>query len=117
MKTVRMLFGLFLVGSVIFLAWKVVPAYFANYQFEEAVDDTARSAAVDSRKGPDEIRSAVLEKAQSYELPVKAEDIDVTRNGSDVLISVEYVVHVDVPVYPFDMKFNPSSKRQGLSFK
>ncbi len=114
MKTVRMLFGLFVIAAVLFVVWKVVPAYFANYQFEEVVDDTARSAAVDQRRSTDQIRDVVLKKAQSFELPVKAEDIQVTRNENEVLINVEYVVHVDVPVYPFDMKFSPSSKRRGL---
>jgi hypothetical protein len=74
-------------------------------------------AAVDMRRPTDKIRADVLEKAQSFDLPLKADDIIVTRNGSDVMISVEYTVHMDVPIYPFDLKFAPSTKREGLSFK
>lgn len=112
-----MWFGLFVIASVVYLGWKVIPVYFARYQFEEAMDDTARSAAVDQRKSTDDIRAAVLEKAQSFEVPLAADDIDVIRDGSDVQISAAYTVHIDVPVYPFDLKFEASTKRQGFSFK
>jgi Domain of unknown function (DUF4845) len=117
MKTVRLLFGIFLFVVVIFVSWKVVPAYFANYQFQEEIDDLARMGAVDIRKQPEDIRAAVLERAQARDIPLSADDIAVTRNGGDVLISARYTVHVDVPVYPFDMKFTPSTKREALSLK
>jgi hypothetical protein len=117
MKTIRMLFGLFVIAAIVYLGWKVVPAYFSNYQFEEAMDDTARMAAVDARKTPDDIRAIVFESAQSFEIPLTADEINVTRNGADVAISAEYTVHIDVPIYQFDLKFEPSTKRDGLSFK
>ncbi len=117
MKTLRMLIGISVFAAVVYLCWKVTPVYIANYQFEEEMDDAARTAAVDSRKTPEDIRASVLAKAQGHELPLTGEDISVVRNGDDVLISADYVVHIDVPVYPFDLKFHPSSKREGLSLK
>jgi predicted membrane protein len=117
MKTVRMLFGLFVVASVVYLGWKIVPVYFSNYQFEEAMDDTARMAAVDLRKSPDELRNLVFESARSFEIPLTADDINVTRDGGNVVISAEYTVHIDAPIYPFDLKFTPSTNRQALNFK
>ncbi len=117
MKSVRLLFGIFLIVAVVFLAWKVVPAYFANYQFQEEVDDVARSAAMNARKTPEEIRAAVLERAESRRIPLDADDVAVTRNGVDVSISAQYTVHVDVPVYPFDLKFNASTTREGLRLR
>ncbi len=117
MKNFRLFIGLFVLAAAVYLAWKIAPAFFANYQFEEEMDDTARMSAIDARKTPEEIRATVFEKAQSHELPIKAEDILVTRNGSDVSISVDYVIHVDVPVYPFDLNFHPSTKREGFKFK
>lgn len=117
MKTVRMLFGLFVLAAAVYMGWKVLPSYFASYQLEEDMDDAARMGTVDIRKSPEDIKLSILEKAQAREIPIKAEDIIVTRNGSDVSISAEYIVHVDIPVYPFDMKFTPSSKREGMRLK
>jgi Domain of unknown function (DUF4845) len=115
MKTVRLFLGLFVIASVVYLGWKIVPVYVAKYQFEEAVDDIARAAVVDMRNYSDEkVRSAVLAKAQLLDLPVATEDIDVTRRGDDVQISAKYTVHVDVPIYPFDLNFETSSTRQAL---
>jgi len=119
MKTIRLLFGLFVVFAGIYVIWKVVPAYFSNYQFEEAMDDAARMAATDTRRSVDEVRAALLIKAQSFDLPVQAEDIQVDRAGAygnDVTISADYTVHIDLPIHPVDIQFHPSTKRQGLSF-
>ncbi len=117
MKNLRLFVGLFVLAATVYLLWKTAPAFLANYQFEEEMDDTARMSALDVRRTPEEIRASVFEKAQSHDIPVDAEDIEVVRNGADVSISANYVVHVDVPVYPFDLKFHPSSKREGLKFK
>lgn len=117
MKHLRLLIGLFVLGAAVYLLWKTAPAFFANYQFEEEMDDTARMSAMDVGKTPDDIRASVLAKAQSHDIPIDAENIEVVRSGADVSISANYVVHVDVPVYPFDLKFHPSSKREGLKLK
>lgn len=117
MKTLRMLFGLFVVVTAIYLCWKIVPAYVSNYQLQEDMDDVARMAAVDVKKGPDAIKQSVLKKAQEREMPIDAEDITVVRTNGYVAISADYVVRVDVPIYPFDMRFTPSTNREGLSFR
>lgn len=117
MKRVRLLFGIFLIIAVIYLSWKVVPSYFANYQFQEEMDDIARAAAMDTRKSPEDIRGAVFEKAQLRRIPLEAEQIVVDRNGSDVAISAQYKVHVDVPVYPFDLNFSAATSREGLRLR
>src|SRR5512146_1230072 len=117
MKRLRLLFGIFLIVATVYLSWKVVPAYFASYQFQEDVDDIARSAALNTKKTPDEIRAAVFERAEAAEIPLDADDIIVTRKGADVSISAKYTVHVEVPIYPFDLNFSASTNREGLRLK
>jgi hypothetical protein len=117
MKTIRSLFGIFIVVAAIYAGWKVVPVYITNYQFEEAIDDSARSGAADGRKTEEDIRMAVLQDAQDLKIPLQAEDIKVERNGSDLLISADYTVHVDLPGYPLDLSFHPASNRQSLRFR
>lgn len=117
MKTIRSLFGLFIVVATVYAGWKIIPVYIANYQFEEAIDDSARAATINTRKTEEEIRTAVFQEAQDLKIPLQMEDIQVQRNGADLLISADYSVHVDLPGYPLDLNFHPSSNRQALRFR
>jgi Domain of unknown function (DUF4845) len=120
MKSLRLVFGIFLIFAVIYCGWKIVPAYFNNYQFEGAMDDTARMAAADGRRTVDDIRAAVFEKAQSFSIPISAEDIQVVRAGQygdNVQISADYQVRVDLPLHPINLQFHAASNREGLNFR
>lgn len=117
MKTIRLLFGLCIIGAAVLATWKVVPAYINNYQFQETLDDSARMGAVTSQRSEDDIRKGIYEQAQSLKLPLNPEDIRVQRENGAVMISADYVVHIDMPGYPFDLSFHPSSNRQGFNFK
>jgi len=117
MKTLRLLFGLFVIGAAILVSWEVVPVYLNNYQFQESIDDSARMAAVDAQKSEDDIRDAVYHHAQSLNIPLRPGDIRVQRTEDGIMISANYVVHVDLPVYPLDLSFHPSSNRESLTFK
>jgi hypothetical protein len=117
MKNLHVAFWLFVVGAVIYTGWMVVPAFIANYRLEEAIDDSARSAAVNSHRTEDEIRSVVYQDARELQIPLKPEDIKVERNGGDVVISADYAVHVELPVHPIDLQFHPSSKRGTFTFR
>lgn len=117
MKTLRLLLTLCVIGFALYAAWQVLPAFMGKYQFEEAMDDTARTMTVSTNKTEDEIRKKLYQQAQDLEIPVRPEDIKIERAGNDVMISADYTVHVDLPFYPFDLDFHPASKRQALSFR
>jgi hypothetical protein len=110
MKNLKTLFGLFVIVAAIFCGWKMLPPYMAYYQFEEAMDDVARTGAVDSRKSLDDLRSMVLKEANGVNLNLNPDQIQVQRIYNDVLIWGDYTVRVDMPVYPFDLHFHPASK-------
>jgi hypothetical protein len=116
MKTFRLLLTLCVIGFGLYAAWQILPAYLGKYQFEEAMDDTARTMTVRSNKTEDAIRNGLYEKARDLEIPIRPEDIKIQKTGDDVMISADYTVHVDLPFYPLDLNFHPSSKRQALSF-
>src|SRR6266542_49896 len=111
MKTLRSLFWLFIVVAGLYVGWRVAPVYFANYQLEEAMEDTARDASVNTRRSEEEIRDKVLRQARELDIPLKSEDVKVRRTeSSDVLVWGDYTVHVDLPIYPLDLHFQPASK-------
>jgi Domain of unknown function (DUF4845) len=114
MKAIRAIFGLLVVVAVFFAAWKVIPPYFNEYQFEDAIATEARFASYNQNRSEQDIREAMAKKAAEYDIPLKSEDIHVQRSGSEVAIWADYTIHVDMPGYPFDLSFHPNSKNKRI---
>lgn len=98
-----------ILGATIFVAVKILPPYFANYQFEDAVKSEARFALSGyPRKTEDDIRNDVWKKAQELGIPLaKRESIQIVLNQGNVTISTDYTVPIDLLVYQFDLQFHP----------
>ena len=112
-----MFLGLFVIVGVLYTAMKLIPPYFENYQFEDAIKDEALRDSY-APKSEDDIRTTVLKKAQELEIPVSEEGIHVRRWGNQfsgtVIIDAAYVVHVDMPGYPLDLHFDASTENKGV---
>ncbi len=115
MKTLKSLLGLCILGSALYAAWLVFPVYFANYQLEDAMDSAARFGYMDRSKTDQDIRDSVLKEARSLNIPIQPEQIQVQRTGTELLVWGDYTVHVDMPVHPFDLHFQPASKNKKRS--
>ncbi|MFB3814682.1 MAG: hypothetical protein ACE14L_11280 [Terriglobales bacterium] len=116
MKSLRSLFGLFVIGAIVYCAWLLVPPYYANFQFEEAMDDAARAASTPPiRTSEQDLRENLVRKARGFGIQIQPEQIQVQRLGGDFLVWGEYTVHVDLPLYPLDLQFQPMSKSKKRS--
>src|SRR5215470_7062841 len=104
MNRLKSLFGLFLLIAVVYVSWKLLPPYFSNYRFEDACESEALINSY-SNKSEVEIRNTLAAKARDYDIPLTAEQINVTRNGSELSIWADYTVHVDLPFMPLDLTF------------
>jgi hypothetical protein len=114
MNTLKALIALFVVVAGIWVGTKVIPAYFTYYQFQDDIEEEARLQTY-TTKTADEVRQVVWKKAQSYELPLSSpEDIKVERTTGSVSIETEYTVHIDVPIHPFDLKFQATTKNKQI---
>ena len=117
MGTIKLVFYLMLIGAVVYVGAELIPPYFANYQFQDTLDNEARMGTY-STKGDDVIREAVFRRAQDLEIPVTRDDIKVQRAGQgangSVTIETDYTVHVDLPGYPMDLHFHPESKNKAI---
>jgi hypothetical protein len=103
----NLIFTLLVLGAMVFAAVKIIPAYFANYQFQDSIETEARFAIANS-KPAEEIREDVWKKAQDLSIPLnKKEDIVVNASRSDISISTDYSVPVDLIVYQFQLQFHP----------
>ncbi len=112
MKTLRSLLGLLIVVAAIYTAWHVLPPYYANFQFEEVLDDVSRMATVPPLRSDQELRDTVVRQAQGLDIPISPEQVVVEHASGEVYLSAEYTVHVDLPLYPLDLHFEAMSKNK-----
>jgi hypothetical protein len=109
MARLKAFFWLAIIGVLVFLSVKLVPRYVDNYQFQGELNNLARVVTCAQAKTEDDVRADVLDMAQLHELPVKSEQIKVSKTQTGVNIEVNYNVVVPVPGYAFNVKFNPAA--------
>ncbi len=113
MKTLRALAGIALIVAVIYGLWMMLPPYFRNYQLDDVVADEARMNTY-TVKSEEDIRQTIWRKAKDLDIPVTPEQINVRRLGNGVSISVDYSVHVELPVHPVDLHFHSDSQNRSF---
>src|SRR5689334_10279569 len=109
MQRLKALFGVFVVVAAFYLAWKILPPYIQDYQFQQEIQSIARNSEytfVDENG----IRQQVKQKITDIGVPVNPEAVVISKANNDVTIGVNYTVHVDAVFYPFDLQFHPSTK-------
>jgi len=117
MGTLKAIVGFVAIVGAFFALFQVIPPYFANYQFEDALNNEALAATY-STKTDEDVRSIVLKKAQELELPLTREQIKVQRTGTQgvgsLAIAADYTVHVNLPGYPMELNFRAETKNKGV---
>ncbi len=117
MGTFKMFLGIFVIVAGVYVSAKVIPPYFENYQFQDAIKDEATRDSY-AGKNESDIQDAVFKKAQDYDIPITKEGIHVERQGNQfsgtVMIRAPYVVHIDLPGYPLDLHFEASTLNKGV---
>ena len=113
MRTLKLLVALGVIAVGVYLGFELVPPFFANYQFQDAIQNEAVLQSY-SNKSEDEIRDTIFKKAQDLNIPIQEDHIVVQRVGTggsgSLAISAPYTVHIDLPYYPLDLEFRPASK-------
>jgi hypothetical protein len=95
--------------SGVYVAFKTVPLYVANYQLKDKMSEQARFAIV-NRYSDDQVRDVIFKTVQDLDIPAKKEDIQVANTNHGLRISLDYTVPVDFMVYKTDLSFSPSSE-------
>jgi hypothetical protein len=109
----KSVFILFCFVALIFVGFKTVPAYVAEFQLDDKMQETARFAVV-QRETEDQIKDAIFKVIQDLDIPAKRDDIKVTATNQLVTIAVDYRVPVDLLVFQTDLHFSPSSANKSL---
>jgi hypothetical protein len=112
MRGLRAILGIAFIVAVVYGVYLLVPPYYNNYQFQDTITDVARMNTYTS-KSEDEMRDILWRRAHALQIPINRDQIRVQREGGSVTISADYTVHIDMPGYPLDLQFHPSSKNSG----
>jgi uncharacterized membrane protein len=96
-----------------FAAYKILPAYVAQYQLADKMQEQARYSVV-NHYTEEQVRDNIYKVVQDLEIPVKKEQIKVVSTNSVVRISMEYTVPVDLLVYHMELHFTPSSENKSI---
>jgi hypothetical protein len=105
---IKALLGIMVVVGAFYLAWNLIPPYFNNYQFQDALDDIARKNSY-TASSDDEIKKAVIAKGEAEDIKLKEDQIVITRVRDMLGITVKYRIHVDMVVHPMDLDFTANS--------
>jgi hypothetical protein len=98
---------LLIMAAMAFVAIRIVPIYFANYQLQDSVESESRFALTGyPKRSIDDIRNDILKKTQELGIPAKPEDIRVEVSNGSVDIGLDYTVPIDLAVYHWDKQFH-----------
>ncbi|HKV95799.1 MAG TPA: DUF4845 domain-containing protein [Candidatus Angelobacter sp.] len=113
MGKLRAFIGIAIVVSAFYVAWNMIPPYFNNYQFQDALDDIARRHSYTSTT-EDDIKKLVVSKAAAEDITLREDQVVVNRSANGLGISVHYSIHVDMVVHPVDLDFTANSMNKRI---
>lgn len=117
MATLKLIFGVAVFLGLGLVGIKVIPPFFANYQFEDAIKTEATQSTYSTRS-EDDVRESIIKQARSYDIPLTPKQVHVTRVGTygagTLSIDAEYSVPIELPGYSTTIDFHPSSKNKGV---
>jgi len=117
MGIIKAVLGFLAIAAVVVGIFQVAPPLMANYSFEDDLKNIAMVASGSSTKSDDEIRGDILRRAHEHNLPITDKQVTVQRISTPgvnaVYVAADYSVTINVPGYPFDMHFTPSSGNRG----
>ena len=112
--SISAIFGLALVGAVIFLAIKLLPPYITNYQVQDAMDNLARNSTY-SPITEAELKKEVMKQARGFGVPLDDRQVTVEKaTGSSVGIAIRYEVPVDLVARQVVLQFNVTAGNRNI---
>lgn len=100
--------------SFVFVCFKIVPPYYANYEFEDWLKTQVPFLMV-NHTSDDGLIAAILKETKSEGIAVTKENIKIIQNTSQgINVQLDYNVPVDLIVYTTNLHFTPTMNSQAL---
>ena len=104
------------VGAFFFTAFKLGPPYISNYQFQDSINNIARTATY-SNVAEEVLRKEVMASARDVGVTLDPAQLRIGRSRESVDISADYTVTVDMLVKPVTLHFTPSAGNKLITAK
>ena len=104
----NLIITLVVLGMMAFAAIKIVPVYFANYEFQDSLESESRFALTGyPKKNADDVRNDIWNKAKELGIPADKDAIHVDLQNGSVDLGLDYSVPIDLAFYQFTLQFHP----------
>jgi hypothetical protein len=101
--------GVALIVVTVFSAVRLLPPYISNYQFQDYIDNTARTATYSAESEAD-LKKEVLARARELGITLTDRQLEVHKvRGGTVTIRTSYDVPVDLVAREVVLHFAPSA--------
>jgi hypothetical protein len=104
----RVAAGIAVLVLLVLIGLRLTPPYVENFQFQGFLNSLLADPASANRP-VDQITGQIVAKASSLGLPVKPEDVHITRTANEFKIEVLYLVRIDLQAYSVDLHFRPTA--------
>ena len=101
------LVSLLLTAAVVYFAIGIGEHYFRFYQYQDSMRQEVKFAAHNSDAL---ILRHLRERADSLGLPEAAGEVSLQRDGRHIELESEYYVHIELPLYVREVRFNPHAE-------
>ena len=108
--------SVFVFAALVFLAFKLLPPFIDNYQFQESITNLARTATYAQVTEAD-IRKDLMKQAQELGIPLQDKQVVIQKGRGTVDISVRYAVEVDLIARKVVLDFQPSAGNRNIVLK
>jgi hypothetical protein len=101
---------LVVLGIVVYLMFKVVPVKIATSEFYDTMQEQAAFASIKDVKF---IEFEILRKAEQLKLPVKKDNLKITKSRESITVEAHYEITIDFfnGAYKYVWKFDPVVQR------
>jgi hypothetical protein len=111
---VRALAWTLVILAFVFVAWKVIPPYFANYELEDWLNGNIL-AFMGKNIPNDDLTAAVLKEMATEGIEGTKDNVKILQNNSRGLnVEVDYNVTVDLAAFQMNLHFTPHTNSQQL---
>jgi hypothetical protein len=112
--TLRAIIWTAILLAFVFVCYKIIPPYYANYQFEDWLKTQVPFLMV-NHTTDDALVAAIIKEMKSEGVTVTKENIKILQNTSQgINVQIDYNVPVDLIVYSTNLHFTPAMNSQAL---
>jgi len=112
MGTFKLILGFLIIATFVYVGAEILPIYYANYEFTEAVKTEATMQTY-TIKTEAAIQDTLYMKAMDLVIPIAKDHLRVHRTGNQgngsLSVEAPYVVNVNFPGYPLALHFDAST--------